>query len=60
MELVTTEEAAKLVGVTSRTLRYWAAKGEGPPFLKIGGRRFYDPKEVEEWRRAQRVETEER
>jgi excisionase family DNA binding protein len=60
MKLLTTAEAASIIGVAERTLRRWSNNKEGPPFTQIGGRRFYDRAEVEEWRRAQRVETEER
>ena len=34
-------EAAKFLGLTSKTLCEWAGKGQGPAPFKIGGRVFY-------------------
>ena len=37
-EAVTTEEASRIVGFPASTLHTWRSRGEGPPFLKLGGR----------------------
>lgn len=34
-------EAAKFVGVASRTLANWKSRGVGPSQTKVGGRVFY-------------------
>lgn len=38
---LTRGEAAKFIGVGSRTLANWKSKGQGPRQTKIGGRVFY-------------------
>lgn len=38
---LTRQEAAKFVGVASRTLANWKSQGVGPNQTKIGGRVFY-------------------
>lgn len=38
---LTRREAAKFVGVASRTLANWKSRGVGPSQTKIGGRVFY-------------------
>lgn len=35
-QTLTTEEAAKYLGVGSGTLQNWRSQGRGPKFLKIG------------------------
>ena len=35
-ELLTTEEAAKAVGVSSMTMRRYRTNGGGPPFIRMG------------------------
>ena len=37
-ERVTTEQAAKILGVSPITMAIWRTKGQGPDFDKIGGR----------------------
>lgn len=34
-------DAAKYVGVASKTLAMWALSGKGPRSVKVGGRIFY-------------------
>jgi predicted DNA-binding transcriptional regulator AlpA len=36
--ILSTPDAAKLVGVAERTLENWRADNSGPPFIKIGTR----------------------
>jgi hypothetical protein len=52
----TESETAKALGHTSRTLRNWRRKGEGPHYIKIGRKIFYSESALEIWLR--RIETE--
>lgn len=36
IKLVTTTEAAEVLGVKTNTLEGWRVRGEGPPYRKIG------------------------
>jgi DNA-binding transcriptional MerR regulator len=49
--LLTTEEVRSLLRgeVSDRTLRRWAAKGEGPPVIRIGNARYYRLGDYREW-----------
>lgn len=40
-ERLTRADAAKFIGVRSRTLANWKSKGTGPRQTKVGGRVFY-------------------
>jgi predicted site-specific integrase-resolvase len=40
--------------LSPRTLERWRSQGEGPAFLKLGGRIVYRLDDVEEFERAQR------
>jgi len=53
---MTEEEAAKMLGKTTRTLGNWRSQGLGPRYLKIGKNVEYDPADIEEWRQSQRRE----
>lgn len=46
--LVGQEEAARLLGVSSRTISNWR-KNFGLPSLLIGGRRLFDMTELRKW-----------
>ncbi len=35
------EDAARYLGVKSKTLAMWLLAGKGPESVKVGGRRFY-------------------
>jgi len=35
-DLLTTKEAATVLGVKPNTLEIWRTKGKGPPFLRLG------------------------
>lgn len=48
--LLTTAEAAALVGMKERTLRVWRMKDQGPAYIKLGnGRVRYSQQAIEEW-----------
>lgn len=36
--LLDEHEAARLLGISHRTFQRWRVVGEGPPYLKVGGR----------------------
>ena len=36
--LLTTDEAAKLLGVSPKTVAYWRSTGDGPVFVRLGAR----------------------
>jgi excisionase family DNA binding protein len=40
-ELLTTEEAARYLRVSRRTLTRWIKEGKAPPSIKLPGRRLY-------------------
>lgn len=40
--------------LSPRTLERWRSQGEGPPFLKLGGRIVYALSDVEAFERTQR------
>ncbi|WP_395001538.1 helix-turn-helix transcriptional regulator [Sphingomonas sp.] len=48
------DNAAKLIGITSKTLANWASKGLGPKGFRVGGRAFYWRDEVEAFARGER------
>lgn len=55
MELLTTPQAAPLVGVTAGTLENWRIAGTGPRFIRAGRKVVYDPADIETWKNANRV-----
>lgn len=42
-------EAAKYLGVTIHKLYHLRARGDGPPFVKIGHQVIYDTRELDAW-----------
>lgn len=46
---LTTAEASVMTGLAERTLRQYRYIGEGPPFVKLGGRIRYRSGDVEAW-----------
>lgn len=54
-KLLSTKEAAPLIGVAPGTLENWRTQGVGPRFIKANGRRgrvFYAPADIIRWRQA--------
>jgi predicted site-specific integrase-resolvase len=43
------EEAAKYVGLSSKTLAQWRCQGKGPRSVKRGGRVFYRLDDLKQW-----------
>ena len=55
--MMNTQEAADALGLSSKTLRLWRAANKGPCYVKYGGRFFYKPQDLEDWRAGCRVVT---
>jgi predicted DNA-binding transcriptional regulator AlpA len=53
-KLLITEQLAKHLELSPRTLERWRREGSGPPWLEIGGCVRYDPADIEEWKAARR------
>ena len=49
LRLLDTTEVARLLGVTSRRLQRVRLRGEGPPFVRIGGEPRYPVGALREW-----------
>lgn len=48
-----TREAGHYIGIAPATLVTWRSRGEGPPFLKLGGRVAYRRSDLDAWLSAQ-------
>lgn len=50
-KLLTSREAAAMIGIAPATLRSWRHRGKGPAFkqLTAGGQVAYEPEVVELW-----------
>ncbi len=42
-------DAARYLGLKSKTLSMWALQGKGPPFVRVGGRVFYFQDELDQF-----------
>jgi predicted DNA-binding transcriptional regulator AlpA len=51
--LLSTRETAALLCISPRTLEAWRGRGQGPPFVRLGGRRGYRRADVAAWVEAQ-------
>lgn len=50
LKLVTQEELAERLGLSTRTIERWRVTGEGPAFVRIGARRLvYREEAIEAW-----------
>jgi hypothetical protein len=54
-KLLTTAEAAPLIGVEPKTAENWRCLGFGPKFIRAGRRVVYDPADIEVWKASRRV-----
>lgn len=54
-KLLTTKEAAPLVGVRPKTLENWRVLGRGPVHIRAGTRVAYDVADIEAWKASHRV-----
>lgn len=48
-------EVAEYLGVKPGTLRVWAHRRSGPPYIQVEGRRRYRWSDVEAWLEARKV-----
>jgi DNA-binding transcriptional MerR regulator len=48
-ELWTTKEAAERIGISEQTLFRWRRESRGPPYLRVEGRVYYRPKDIDTW-----------
>lgn len=58
VKVLSNSEAAALIGVTPKTLRFWRCKGRGPCFIKLGENKqagvAYVESDVIAWREARK------
>ena len=55
MAMLSTDEAAKKMGVAAATLRFWRMQQIGPAFVKLGARCFrYDERDIDSYVRERR------
>jgi DNA-binding transcriptional MerR regulator len=54
---LTQADLAARLNISPRTLERWRSIGEGPAFLKIGGRVVYRLEDVEAFEQARRCES---
>lgn len=58
VKIISSNDAAALIGVTPATLRFWRCKGKGPRFIKLGQSKqagvCYDPADIEAWKTARK------
>lgn len=55
-DLVAESGAAAHIGRPVRTLQQWRYRGEGPPYIKVGGRVRYSLRDLDAWLLAHRVD----
>ncbi len=53
--LISTKEAAALLGVASTTLEMWKAQRK-IPFVRLGRRTLYDPRDLTAWVEQNKVQ----
>lgn len=53
--LLSTREAAPLIGVAPKTLCNWRVLGEGPLHIRAGTKVNYDIADIEAWKAKRRV-----
>lgn len=57
-QVLNNDEAAALIGVTPKTLRFWRHKGRGSRFIKFGESKAsgvgYDIADIEAWKEARK------
>ena len=51
---VETKQAARLAGVSAKTLENLRYLGGGPKYLKLGRKVAYDPRDIEAWKDERR------
>jgi len=59
MKLFTTDEVARILRVSSSTLKLWRRQGIGPPFIRYRSAVRYREADVEKWVYLRTVKTDE-
>jgi len=59
-KLMTTREAAEALGVAVQTLYNWRFLRQGPAYICVGRRRFYEPSDIQAFKQERRVDPEAR
>jgi predicted DNA-binding transcriptional regulator AlpA len=54
-QFLNVREAAALVGVSASLLNLMRVRGDGPPFIKFGGRVLYDREDLLEYAATRKV-----
>lgn len=52
---ISTKEAADVIGVNEYTIHQWRGRGKGPQPIKVSGRYWYRPSEIEQFAEAYRM-----
>ena len=52
--LLTRAEVVRLYGLSKRFLELAAVRGDGPPYIRAGGRALYDRLDLERWLASRR------
>lgn len=52
--LLDTVRAAEFLGISKQTMANWRMRGNGPPFIKMGGAVRYKPEDLNSWLDARR------
>jgi hypothetical protein len=55
--LLTAKALAHQIGVTEGCLAKWRCSGDGPAFIRVQRRIAYDPRDVQNWLDARRVQS---
>ena len=55
LNLITEEQLAGAIGVTTQTLTEWRCKKQGPTYVKLGRTVFYDINDIKTWCQHKRV-----
>lgn len=55
-EIISPQEAARLLGKSARTLERWRTEGAGPAYIRVGGTVSYRRADIAAFLRASRVE----
>jgi hypothetical protein len=50
---MTRRDAAAYLGHQEKTLSMWQTRGEGPPSVRVGGRRFYFKRDLDDFIRGE-------
>jgi len=54
MKVLTTRAASDALGLPAKTLEHWRLTGQGPVYLKLGGRVYYTEEDLREWMASSR------